>query len=157
LLQPKGLPMQSFRSSFWLIATLTFGAVAFAQTPPQTGAVAAAPAPPPMRMSIAGFADGTDVPLKYSAAGASTSPAITWASAPPGTVTFLLHMHDMEVARNHTTDDQVHWLVWNIPGSASELPEGVPMGATLSNGAYQISASGAVYRGPGAPATAPKH
>jgi phosphatidylethanolamine-binding protein (PEBP) family uncharacterized protein len=31
------------------------------------------------------------------------------------------------------------------------------MGAQLQNGAYQISASGQVYRGPGAPANGPKH
>jgi len=62
-----------------------------------------------------------------------------------------------EVNRNHTTDDQLHWLVWNIPGDGDRTPEGVPMGAQLQNGAYQISASGAVYRGPGAPATGPRH
>lgn len=31
------------------------------------------------------------------------------------------------------------------------------MGAQLENGAYQLSASGQVYRGPGAPATGPRH
>jgi hypothetical protein len=72
-------------------------------------------------------------------------------------VSFLLHMHDMEVARNRTTDDQVHWLVWNIPGSATGLPEGVPQGSELKDGSRQISASGPVYRGPGAPATGPLH
>jgi Raf kinase inhibitor-like YbhB/YbcL family protein len=72
-------------------------------------------------------------------------------------VTFLLHMHDMEVTRNHTSDDQLHWLVWNIPGTATGLPEGIPSGAQMANGAYQLSASGQVYRGPGAPAAGPKH
>jgi hypothetical protein len=66
-------------------------------------------------------------------------------------------MHDLEVSRNHTMDDQLHWLVWNIPATATGLPEGVPMGAQLQNGAYQISASGQVYRGPGAPANGPRH
>jgi Raf kinase inhibitor-like YbhB/YbcL family protein len=66
-------------------------------------------------------------------------------------------MHDMEVSHNHTTDDQLHWLVWNIPGTVTNLPEGIPMGSQLQNGAYQISASGPMYRGPGAPATGPRH
>lgn len=114
-------------------------------------------APPPMVMSTTAFPDGTDIPAKYTQAGTQTSPALTWTNVPPGTVTFLLHVHDMEASRNHTTDDQLHWLVWNIPGTATGLPEGVPMGATLSNGAYQLSASGAMYRGPGAPATGPRH
>ena len=108
-------------------------------------------------MSIAAFADGTDIPLKYTGAGTSTSPAITWTNVPAGTVTFVLHMHDLEVSRMKTTDDQLHWLVWNIPGTETGLPEGVPMGAQLQNGAYQISAGGPMYRGPGAPATGPRH
>jgi Raf kinase inhibitor-like YbhB/YbcL family protein len=66
-------------------------------------------------------------------------------------------MHDMDVARNRTTDDQVHWLVWNIPGTATGLPEGVPQGAQLKDGSQQISATGPVYRGPGAPANGPMH
>jgi Raf kinase inhibitor-like YbhB/YbcL family protein len=108
-------------------------------------------------MTITGFADGSDIPLKYTQAGSQISPEITWINTPPGTVTFLLHMHDMDFSRNHTTDDQLHWLVWNIPGTATGLPEGVPKGDQLQNGAYQISASGPVYRGPGAPASFPRH
>ena len=41
------------------------------------------------------------------------------AAQAPGIVSFLLHMHDPDVARNKTTDTQVHWLVWNIPGTAT--------------------------------------
>jgi hypothetical protein len=115
---------------------LVLAIAAAAQTPaPQGGQPA--PAPPAMAMSSTAFPDGAEIPA--------------------GTVTFLLHMHDLEVSRNHTTDDQLHWIVWNIPGSATGLPEGVPMGAQLQNGAYQLSASGAVYRGPGAPAAGPRH
>lgn len=114
-------------------------------------------APAPMTMSIASFADGTDIPAKFTQAGDQTSPAITWTNVPAGTVSFVLHLHDLEVSRNHTSDDQLHWIVWNIPGSATGLPEGIPKGAQLQNGAYQLSASGQVYRGPGAPAAGPRH
>jgi Raf kinase inhibitor-like YbhB/YbcL family protein len=121
------------------------------------GGQGGAPAAKPMVLTIPGFADGTDIPVKYTQAGEQTSPAINWTNTPPGTVTFLLHMHDMEGVRNRTTDDQLHWLVWNIPASATGLPEGIPMGAQLQNGAYQTSASGLMYRGPGAPAAGPRH
>src|ERR1700756_89281 len=102
---------------------------AAAQTPaPQSAQPAQpAPAPPAMTMSSTAFADGAEIPAKYTQAGNQTSPALTWSNVPAGTVTFLLHMHDLEVSRNHTTDDQLHWIVWNIPGSATGLPEGVPM------------------------------
>jgi phosphatidylethanolamine-binding protein (PEBP) family uncharacterized protein len=51
----------------------------------------------------------------------------------------------------------VHWLVWGIPGSSTGLAEGQPQGARLPDGSQQISASGQVYRGPGARAIGPKH
>jgi Raf kinase inhibitor-like YbhB/YbcL family protein len=122
--------------------------------------VAAGPA---MTMTIPGFPDGGQIPVKFSQAapgaapGEGTSPAISWSNTPAGTQSFVLHMHDIDVARNRTTDDQVHWLVWNIPATATGLPEGVAKGPQLTDGSYQISATGQVYRGPGAPATGPFH
>ena len=118
---------------------------------------------PAMTMTVAGFPDGGQFPVRFSqaAAGAApgegTSPAITWANAPAATQSFVLHMHDMDLARNRTTDDQPHWVVWNIPASATGLPEGVPKGSPRPDGSFQISATGAMYRGPGAPATGPMH
>jgi hypothetical protein len=129
-------------------------------------AAAQAPAPAPaaaMTLTISGFPDGGAIPVKFSQAapgvapGEGTSPAMAWANVPAGTQSFVLNMHDMDVARNKTTDDQAHWVVWNIPASATGLPEGVPKGARLADGSYQISATGQMYRGPGAPATGPQH
>jgi Raf kinase inhibitor-like YbhB/YbcL family protein len=120
-------------------------------------------ATPVMTLTIPGFPDGGIIPVQFSQAapgaapGEGTSPAMTWANAPAGTQSFVLNMRDMDVARNKTTDDQAHWVVWNIPGTATGLPEGVPKGPKLASGAYQISATGQVYRGPGAPANGPRH
>jgi Raf kinase inhibitor-like YbhB/YbcL family protein len=66
-------------------------------------------------------------------------------------------MHDLDVTRNKTSDDQVHWVVWNIPASVTGFPEGVPKGSEMPGGSYQISATGPMYRGPGAPANGPLH
>lgn len=110
-----------------------------------------------MTLTSTAFPDGGQIPAKYTQAGDQTSPALTWTNAPPNTASFVLHMHDLEVARNKTSDDQVHWVVWNIPGTATGLPEGVPRGANRPDGSHQISASGDMYRGPGAPATGPMH
>ena len=128
----------------------------------QRGAAPAA-AGPAMTLTIPGFPDGGQIPVRFSQAaegaapGEGTSPAISWANPPAGTQSFVLNMHDMDLARNRTTDDQAHWVVWNIPATATGLPEGVPKGAQLADGSYQISATGQVYRGPGAPATGPPH
>lgn len=117
----------------------------------------AAPARPAMVLTTTAFADGAPIPVKYTQAGEQVSPILSWSNVPPGTQSFVLHMRDPDVARNKTTEDQVHWLVWNIPGTATGLPEGVPKGPQLPDGSQQISASGPVYRGPGAPATGPMH
>lgn len=122
-----------------------------------------APPAPPMVLTIPGFPDGGQIPVKFSQAapgaapGEGTSPAMSWTNVPPGTQSFVLHMHDLDVARNRTTDDQAHWVVWNIPATVTSLPEGVPRGSQLPDGSYQISATGPVYRGPGAPANGPMH
>ena len=109
-----------------------------------------------MVLSTPAFQDGADIPVKYTQVEKQVSPALNWTNPPAGTVSFVLNMHDMELARNKTTDDQAHWIVWNIPGTATSLPEGVPEGL-MANGATQISVNGASYRGPGAPATGPRH
>jgi Raf kinase inhibitor-like YbhB/YbcL family protein len=122
-----------------------------------------APAGPAMTLTVAGFPDGGEIPVKFSQAapgaepGGGTSPGITWANVPAGTQSFVLNMRDMDVARNKTTEDQAHWVVWNIPATSTGLPEGQPKGSQLPDGSYQISATGPVYRGPGAAATGPRH
>jgi Raf kinase inhibitor-like YbhB/YbcL family protein len=127
-----------------------------AQTP-APGTQPAAPARPPLTLTTTAFADGAVIPVKYTQAGEQVSPALAWTNVPPGTMSFVLHMRDPDVARNKTTEDQVHWLVWGIPGTATGMTEGQPKGPNLPDGSRQISASGEVYRGPGAPATGPMH
>lgn len=122
------------------------------------------PAPPSiMSLSSTAFADGDIIPVKFSQAGPGAapgegaSPALSWTDVPAGTQSFVLHMHDLDFSRNKTTDDQVHWLVWNIPANSKGLPEGLPRGEKLPDGSYQISVTGQVYRGPGAAANGPLH
>ena len=116
-----------------------------------------APARPAMTLTTTAFDDGTDIPAPFTQVGQQRSPALTWSNVPAGTMSFVVHVHDPDVARNKTTDDQLHWLVWNVPGTATGLPEAVPAGADLADGSHQTSASGPSFRGPGAAATGPRH
>jgi Raf kinase inhibitor-like YbhB/YbcL family protein len=124
---------------------------------------AAGPTAPPLTLTVVGFPDGGDIPVRFTQAapgaapGEGTSPALNWTNVPPGTQSLVVNMRDLDVARNRTTEDQAHWVVWNIPPTASGLPEGVPRGSHLPDGSYQISVTGPVYRGPGAPAAGPRH
>jgi Raf kinase inhibitor-like YbhB/YbcL family protein len=144
-----------------ILVTTTFGvamtALVAAQAPAGRAGGPAQPPRPGMTLTTSAFADGTVIPPKYTQAGEQVSPALSWTNVPAGTQSFVLNMRDPDVARNRGTEDQVHWVVWNIPGTATGLPEGVPAGATLPDGSQQISASGPSYRGPGAPAVGPVH
>jgi phosphatidylethanolamine-binding protein (PEBP) family uncharacterized protein len=50
----------------------------------------------------------------------------------------------------------LHWMVWNIPGSARSLDEGMPQG-NAPGGPRQISATGPYYRGVAAPPNGVPH
>lgn len=112
--------------------------------------------PRPLRMSIPGFADGSQIPLKYTcvAKGHGVSPAVRWSQVPAGTKSFILLVQDPEAHPGRGTQDVTHWMIWNIPGNARGLPEGVPAGLTLPDGAHQVQGRGGptgVYFGPCAP------
>ena len=147
-------------SGITTVGTALVSAQAAGQAPAQA---APAPAAPPLVLTVTGFADGTQIPVRFSQAapgaapGEGTSPALSWTNVPMGTRSFVVNMRDLDVARNKTTEDQAHWVVWNIPATATGLPEGVPKGSQRPDGSFQISATGPVYRGPGAPATGPLH
>src|ERR1043165_4079057 len=106
------------------------------------------------------FQDGGVIPNKYTQAVPNPiSPKLEWTNVPPGTVTFVLNMLDPDTALQHKTDTVVHWVMFNIPGSARELPQNVPPEPKLPDGAIQIKNQGGTvgYRGPGAPPQGPPH
>lgn len=110
----------------------------------------------PLRMTISGFADGAKIPTKFTcvAKGHGASPEIRWRQVPAGTKSFILLLHDPEAHPGMGSMDTTHWLIWNIPGTARSLPEGIPAGDTLPDGAHQLPGHGSpvgVYFGPCAP------
>ena len=124
-----------------------------AQTP-QAPPAARGPQNPPLVMTSAAWPDGGVIPDKFTqAAGpAAVSPALQWSQVPPGTQSFVLLLHDPEPVLNKGSKmDITHWLIWNIPGTSTGLPEGVAQGE-LPDGSRQVSLRGNAYMGPGAPA-----
>jgi Raf kinase inhibitor-like YbhB/YbcL family protein len=147
--------MRALRCSLILVATLAVAMPLVAQ--------GGGGGRPGLTLSTTAFPDGGTIPLRFTQAGEGvapgegTSPALTWTNVPEGVVSYVLYMHDMEPARDRTIEDNLHWLVWPIPASQTSLAEGQPRGARLPNGAFQVSATGQVYRGPGAGAAGPPH
>jgi Raf kinase inhibitor-like YbhB/YbcL family protein len=111
----------------------------------------------PMALMNTSWADGGIIPAK-NAGATGASPALSWTNTPNGTVSFVLLMHDPDVARNKMSEDVLHWLMFNIPADKKDLAEGLPAG-TLPDGSIQIKnvSNANAYRGPGAPANGPVH
>ncbi len=109
-----------------------------------------------MTLTSSAFADGGMIPARHAQPGRDVSPPLAWSGAPDSTRSFVLIMRDLDTAIGDGTDELLHWMVWNIPGTATSLPEQMSQG-TLASGMRQISASGPYYRGPAAPSNGPAH
>ena len=149
------------RARILTTATLTFAMslALLAQGPPAGGGqgrgAGRGPQTPPLIMTTTAWEDGGVIPDKYTGAAATQpapSPALSWTQVPPGTLSFALIMHDPEPAipAKSSKGDVTHWLIWNIPGTSTGLPEGAANG-DLADGSKQQSLRGQGYMGPGAP------
>jgi len=154
--KPKIMTIQRRLAIGTILLTTGIGA-AFGQAPPAAGR---GPAVPGLALSSPAFADGAVIPNKYTQADPMpVSPKLEWTNVPAGTVSFALIMHDPDVAIQKKTDDVLHWMAFNIPGTAKELAEGQSAEAKLADGTVQAkNLRGAVgFMGPGAGAAGPYH
>lgn len=110
----------------------------------------------PMSLTTTAWTDGGMIPAKYSQIGGQVSPPLAWSDVPDGVTSFVVIAHDTDQAVGQATDDTLHWMVWNIPGSARSLAEGMPQG-NAAGGPRQISATGPYYRGVAAPPAGVTH
>lgn len=122
-----------------------------ATAPPATPTPAATTT---LKLTSAAFADNTTIPTEHTCFGGNTSPPLAWSGAPADTGAFALLVDDPD-APGGTFD---HWVLYDLPASTTELPTGVPKGATLTGGGTQgtngVGETG--YLGPCPPA-GPEH
>lgn len=106
-----------------------------------------------LELSSPAFSAGQPIPARHSCDGADVSPSLQWSGAPPGTQTFALICDDPDAPFG----TWVHWVLWNLPASATVLEEAQPRDARLSNGGEQgindFKKSG--YGGPCPPGSKP--
>jgi hypothetical protein len=92
-----------------------------------------------MEIQSSAFKDGGKIPIQCvmtAAGGKNLSLPLTWKNAPQGTKSFALSIVDPHpVAQNW-----VHWLVINIPASATSLEEGAS-GKRMPAGAVELKNS----------------
>jgi hypothetical protein len=102
---------------------------------------------PPLTITSPAFEDNGIIPDMYAGAN-GVSPELNWTGAPEGVASYAIIFHDIDVAFGGASSDVLHWVVWNIPGDATGIPEGgLPDGAVVGAGLRGNS-----YFGPGAPA-----
>ncbi len=83
---------------------------------------------PPMSMSLksADFVHQGEIPQQFTCQGDDSSPALSWSGAPAPTKSLVLIVDDPDApdpANPKMT--WVHWVLYNIPPTISELPQAV--------------------------------
>ncbi len=83
------------------------------------------------RLTSPAFKHGETIPKVHTCEGKDPSPALDWSGAPPGTKSFALIMDDPDAP----VGLWVHWVLYDIPGELSGLPENLPKTARVLGGA----------------------
>ena len=79
-------------------------------------------------MNTTAFLDTGVIPVLYTCDGKDISPQISWANPPAKTQSFVMILTDPEAPGGTF----YHWIAYNIPATARELPEGsVPKGTIV--------------------------
>ncbi|MDQ2860896.1 MAG: YbhB/YbcL family Raf kinase inhibitor-like protein [Pseudomonadota bacterium] len=108
-------------------------------------------APAPMRLTSAAVGAGGRIAERQSAYGQNRSPPLSWTGV-SGARTYAIVLEDPDAPGPRPF---VHWTIWNIPGEATSLPEGIAGVARppVPSGALQGAndAGGTGYFGPKPP------
>jgi len=87
----------------------------------------------PLELTSTAFREAERIPKDYTADGRNASPPLKWGDPPAGTKSFALVCEDPDAPRGTFT----HWVLFNLPAEARELPEGVAANATRPDGSLQ--------------------
>lgn len=86
-----------------------------------------------MELKSSAFGNQGTIPAKYTCDGENVSPPLNWSDTPEDAKSFTLICDDPDAPAGTWT----HWILFNLPATATELPENVPATETLANGAKQ--------------------
>jgi Raf kinase inhibitor-like YbhB/YbcL family protein len=91
------------------------------------------------------FPDGGSYPGQYACLGQNTSPPLHWSNVPAGAQAFSVFMDDPDAGGTFT-----HWVVFNLPATATEVVEALPPTKSFDNGVKQgVNGLGKIgYTGP---------
>jgi Raf kinase inhibitor-like YbhB/YbcL family protein len=88
------------------------------------------------------FADGATIPVRFTCDGENVSPPIDWSGMPEATGSLVLIVDDPDAPSGTFT----HWVLYDIPATTKQLPEGERPGGTGRSGVNGFGKKG--YGGP---------
>lgn len=78
-----------------------------------------------MQLKTTAFDNRAAIPKRHTGEGEDVSPALSWSGVPDGTKSFAVICHDPDAPLVKPGNyGFVHWVLYNLPGSASGLDEG---------------------------------
>lgn len=86
-----------------------------------------------MQLTSTAFQNGRPIPEQYTCDGKNISPPLKWSGAPSGTKSFVLICDDPDAP----SGDWTHWMVYDLPAAATELPEAAPKFQYIAGNAKQ--------------------
>lgn len=110
------------------------------------------PAPAALTLSSPAFEEGAAIPVKHTGDGENLSPELRWTGDLPETAQVLALVMDDPDAPGGTF---THWIVYDIPRSATSLAEGVEPNAMLPDNGGKQGTNGFGKIGYGGPAPPP--
>ena len=84
-------------------------------------------------LTSSSFSPGGDIPAKFTCKGEDLSPQLSWTNPPSGTQGFALVVDDPDAPAGTWT----HWVLYNLPASATSLAEGTSKVEQLPDGTLQ--------------------
>jgi Raf kinase inhibitor-like YbhB/YbcL family protein len=90
-------------------------------------------APKVMSLTSTAFTHGQTIRRACTADGEDVSPELRWSQAPAGTKSFAITCRDSDMPQGTF----IHWVIYNIPCTASSVPEGLPRQERLPDGSCQ--------------------
>jgi Raf kinase inhibitor-like YbhB/YbcL family protein len=86
-----------------------------------------------MQMTSAGFIEGAAIPAKYTCDAKNVSPPLKWNGVPAAAKSLALILDDPDAPAG----TWVHWVLYDLPPTTSELAEDVPKSQYVAGGAKQ--------------------
>ncbi len=78
-----------------------------------------------LQLTSTAFRDGGEIPARYTCEGADVSPPLAWSGVPANAKSLVLIVDDPDAPDPRAPRmTWVHWVVYNLPGDSTGLPEG---------------------------------